>query len=228
MIPDSVTSIDYGAFEGSGLGSIKMPPNLTSISDSMFYLCWSLTNVTIGTKVTTIGVSAFQYSGLNSVTLPASVTTIDNYAFDCGSDFSAYFEGNAPYEVGPNVGVGVFGSGAMAYYRPGTTGWTLFSLGCNVLIARMVAMQNSRSIRKHLPPQQREKIFQDHQGSGLTDKEFEQQAGVPVSTLHAWRRKAATHPRLNATPFVSVPNLLAAVPRQRQLFFLVPPKNSCR
>jgi transposase-like protein len=76
----------------------------------------------------------------------------------------------------------------------------------------MVAMQNSRLIRKHLTPQQREKILQDHQGSGLTDKEFARQAGVAVATLYAWRRKAASNPRPNTTPFVSVPNLLAAVP----------------
>jgi transposase-like protein len=56
----------------------------------------------------------------------------------------------------------------------------------------MMGMQNSSSIRKHLSPQQREEILQDHPASGLTDKEFARQAGVAVSTLYAWRRKAAT------------------------------------
>jgi hypothetical protein len=46
----------------------------------------------------------------------------------------------------------------------------------------------------------------------LPDKEFAAQAGVGVSTLHAWRRQAAVRPT-NARPaFVAVPNLLAAIP----------------
>ena len=76
----------------------------------------------------------------------------------------------------------------------------------------MVAMQNSSSIRKHLTPQQREKILRDHQTSGLTGKEFARQSGVAVSTLYAWRRKAATGRPASGVAFVAVPNLLSAVP----------------
>ena len=76
----------------------------------------------------------------------------------------------------------------------------------------MVAMQNSGCIRKHLTPQQRAKILQDHQASSLPDKEFARQSGVAVSTLYAWRRKAATGQPAGGTTFVSVPNLLAAAP----------------
>lgn len=76
----------------------------------------------------------------------------------------------------------------------------------------MLAMQNTTSVRKHLAPQQREKILKDHQASSLPDKEFARQAGVAVSTLYAWRRKAAARACPTAIPFVSVPNLLAAAP----------------
>jgi transposase-like protein len=76
----------------------------------------------------------------------------------------------------------------------------------------MVAMQNSSSIRKHLTPQQREKILRDHQTSGLTGKEFARQSGVAVSTLYAWRRKAATGRPASGVAFVAVPNLLSEVP----------------
>ena len=46
----------------------------------------------------------------------------------------------------------------------------------------------------------------------MPDKEFAAQAGVGVSTLHAWRRKAAVRPPDPRPAFVAVPNLLAAGP----------------
>jgi hypothetical protein len=46
----------------------------------------------------------------------------------------------------------------------------------------------------------------------LPHKEFAAQAGVGVSTLHAWRRKAAVRPPAERPAFVAVPNLWAAVP----------------
>jgi hypothetical protein len=46
----------------------------------------------------------------------------------------------------------------------------------------------------------------------LPDQAFAAQAGVGVSTLHAWRRKAAVRPAGPRTAFVAVPNLLAAGP----------------
>jgi len=46
----------------------------------------------------------------------------------------------------------------------------------------------------------------------LPDQAFAAQAGVGVSTLHAWRRRAAARPAGPRTAFVAVPNLLAAGP----------------
>ncbi len=48
--------------------------------------------------------------------------------------------------------------------------------------------------------------------SPLPDKAYAAQAGVGVSTLHAWRRKTAIRPLDPRPAFVAVPNLLAAVP----------------
>ena len=64
-IPDSVTSIGYGAFKG----------------------CSSLTSITIPDSVTLIGYSAFWHcSSLTSITIPNSVTSIEKWAFnDCKS-----------------------------------------------------------------------------------------------------------------------------------------------
>lgn len=73
-------------------------------------------------------------------------------------------------------------------------------------------MQTSLPPRKHLSSTQREKVLQAWRASPLTDKEYAAQAGVGVSTLHSWRRKAAVRPADSRPAFMAVPNLLAAVP----------------
>ena len=60
-IPNSVTSIGYGAFDGcSGLTSVTIPNSVTSIGEAAFYGCSGLTSVTIPNSVTSIGKYAFE------------------------------------------------------------------------------------------------------------------------------------------------------------------------
>lgn len=73
-------------------------------------------------------------------------------------------------------------------------------------------MQNSSRVRKHLSSERREQILQAWRGSSLTPREFAAQAGLGVSTLYAWRRKAEAKAGASGTQFVSVPNLLSTVP----------------
>ena len=73
-------------------------------------------------------------------------------------------------------------------------------------------MKNSTLVRKHSTPEQRTKILDAWRASALSDKAFAAQAGLGVSTLHAWRRQAAIAPPVPPPAFVAVPNLLAAVP----------------
>ena len=89
-IPDSVTSIGYGAFGGSSLTSIVIPDGVTSIGSSAFNSCSSLTSIVIGDSVTSISSFAFYrcYS-LTSIEIRDSVTSIGNRAFEACSSLES-------------------------------------------------------------------------------------------------------------------------------------------
>ena len=82
-IPNSVTTIGYGAFSRcTSLTNITVPNSVTSIGERAFANCTSLTNIIIPNSVTSIGESAFSScTGLTSVTIPNSVTSISAYTF---------------------------------------------------------------------------------------------------------------------------------------------------
>jgi transposase-like protein len=75
-------------------------------------------------------------------------------------------------------------------------------------------MQNSSRVRKHATAAQREKILRAYGRSQWPQKKFALQAGIGVSTLAAWLRKAAVKKEGGAS-FVAVPNLLSAAPAYR-------------
>jgi hypothetical protein len=88
VIPDDiaglpVTSLGDSAFIGcTSLTSIIIPESVTSIEDFAFSGCRSLTSATIPDKVTSIGNYAFTAcSSLSSLIIPESVTSIGNNAF---------------------------------------------------------------------------------------------------------------------------------------------------
>ncbi len=94
-IPDSVTSIGNSAFSGcASLTSVTIPDSVTSIGDRAFSGCASLTSVTIPDSVTSIGDSAFSgCTSLTSITIPKNVSSVGMYAFeDCDSLANVYFE----------------------------------------------------------------------------------------------------------------------------------------
>ena len=78
-----VTSIGDSAFNRCrSLTSVTIGDSVTSIGIGAFVYCDSLTSVTIGDSVTSIGDSAFSHcESLTSITIPDSVTSIGGYAF---------------------------------------------------------------------------------------------------------------------------------------------------
>jgi len=83
-IPSSVTSIGNSAFRDcSSLTTILIPSSVTSIGQSAFSGCSSLTEITIPSSVTNIGQTTFyNCANLTTITIPTSVTSIGESAFD--------------------------------------------------------------------------------------------------------------------------------------------------
>ena len=83
-IPKSVTSISDSAFDGcSSLTSINIPNSVTNIGDGAFYGCSSLANINIPNSVTSIGGGAFSgCSSLTNINIPNSVSSIGFEAFN--------------------------------------------------------------------------------------------------------------------------------------------------
>ena len=83
IIESGVTSIGDSAFDGcTSLTDVTIPNSVTSIGYSAFRDCRSLTSVTIPDSLTSIGEEAFSScTSLTSVTIPNSVTSIGDSAF---------------------------------------------------------------------------------------------------------------------------------------------------
>ena len=101
-LPDGLTSIGYGAFDGcSGLTSVTIPNSVTSIGGYAFRACSGLTSVTIPDSVMSIGNEAFyDCYKLTSNTIPNSVTSIGERAFYECSDLTSVTIGNSVKSIG--------------------------------------------------------------------------------------------------------------------------------
>ncbi len=123
-IPNSVTNLGDCAFmDDVFLTHVRIGDGVTNIGNSMFSDCRSLTNVIIGRSVSRIGADAFQYCiSLANITIPSGVKEIVDEAFShCLGLTGVFFQGHAPlwYQSAFTGDLK-----AIAYYLPGTTGWT--------------------------------------------------------------------------------------------------------
>ena len=102
IIPNSVTSIGDSAFFGcTSLTSVTIPDSVTSIVDLAFSFCSSLTSVTIPNSVTSIGQIAFgDCESLTSITIPDSVTSIGNYTFNFCTSLTSVTIPNSVTSIG--------------------------------------------------------------------------------------------------------------------------------
>ncbi len=88
IIPDSVTTINYGAFrQNKFIHSIKIPSSVTSIDEGAFAGCQNIKEIELPPTIKTIRKSTFQKCwNLKKVTLGNAVTEIEDYAFfNCSS-----------------------------------------------------------------------------------------------------------------------------------------------
>ncbi len=107
----SVTSIGNTAFlYCESLTSVTIPNSVTSIGGNAFSGCTGLTSVTIPNSVTSIGEYAFSgCTGLTSVTIPNSVTSIGEYAFSGCTGLTSVTIGNSVTSIGGDAFSGCSG-----------------------------------------------------------------------------------------------------------------------
>lgn len=140
-----VSTIGYRAFENkTNLTQVTIPGSITSLGDSLFTFCTSLTNVTILDGLTRIELGMFSNcTNLTSITIPNSVTSIEDSGFaycisltnitipgsithigyeaflECTNLAAVFFTGQTPYVPDPSFG----DPNATVYYLPSATGW---------------------------------------------------------------------------------------------------------
>ena len=82
ILPESLTSIGYAAFQRTLMNSIEIPDAVTTIGPWAFESCTDLESLTLPETLTSIGGWAFQNcDALTEVTLPGSLTEVGEWAF---------------------------------------------------------------------------------------------------------------------------------------------------
>jgi len=126
---DQTALIQYPA--GKVSSSYAIPSSVTTIRESAFYRCTSLSQITIPSGVTTIWDWAFSDSSLTNIIIPDTVTSIGHCVFGFSDSLNGvYFRGNAPSLDSRNGGLPFlfpqpfdYSPNVIVYYLPDTTGW---------------------------------------------------------------------------------------------------------
>ncbi len=132
-IPDGVASIGWGAFASCyGLSTLTIPDSVTNIGAYAFTACTFLASLTIPSSITSIAEEVFSGdTNLTNVVIYGGVTNVGTSAFAaCPNLSSVCFEGDAP-----KADSSVFANDnrkLVAYYLPGTAGWSQFATNAGV------------------------------------------------------------------------------------------------
>ena len=96
-VPDSVTTIEEDAFEGTELSRITLTPGIHTIGKSAFSTCRNLTFFRVPSGVKEIkSLTFFVCTNLTRIYLPQSIISIDDLAFfGCESLREIYYEGSS-------------------------------------------------------------------------------------------------------------------------------------
>ncbi len=138
VIERGVTSIGNSAFHScSSLTSVIIPDSVTLINNLAFYDCSELASVTIPDSVTLIGILTFSgCSSLASVTIPDSVTSIGDDAFNGCINLTSVTIPDSVTSIGNDV-----------FYRCSSLTDINVSIGNNVYVSESgVLFNSSRSI----------------------------------------------------------------------------------
>ena len=132
----SSSEIVGGEINLDNLVSVEIGDCVTSIGESAFGVCRSLTSATIGNGVTSIGTNAFvDCRSLTSVTIPNSVTSIGDFAFGgCRSLISITVEAETPPTL-VGFAISIFDGSTCPIYVPSqsveaykaASGWSAFA-----------------------------------------------------------------------------------------------------
>lgn len=108
VIPEGVTKIGYGAFDGcKSISSISLPNSLTYIGDGAFAEAIggndTPVSITIPSSVTKIGARAFKNTNISSVSLPSGLQKIGDEAFYGCNELNGVTIGQNVNELGSNA-----------------------------------------------------------------------------------------------------------------------------
>lgn len=82
-LPESVSYIEWGAFEGCiGLHDINIPDKVTVIEDMTFSGCVNLADVSLPEGLAAVGVKAFADTAIKEIVIPEGTKAIDIKAFE--------------------------------------------------------------------------------------------------------------------------------------------------
>lgn len=101
-LPSSIKAIGKAAFANSGIISVTLPDQITTIEDSLFFGC-PLEQITLPSSVNRIGKAAFGFSDISAINLPEGITDIDEMAFQyCRNLYSVIIPENIT-EIKPGL-----------------------------------------------------------------------------------------------------------------------------